>query len=433
MKSIAFIIIAILLATNNVFINFKVGSISYDRLLEFVFFFLFIKSFIIEMDTNSYFKKYVLFIIVLAFLQLMINLKFVAFYNAESDVLLKNLIKCFSFIVFSYLFLMIAKDNVKYLNLIIIIHIGICVFAILQHPMSPFSAQVQEIKTLLYANVEMDEGITKRLKDQETYIELGIGNRFRLSGPFASSITFSYFLLSTFFLNIYMYFRSQKKIYLYSLAFIILCTLLCQTRSLFVAEVVIILGVFLFIHNQKLNSYKVILTIIALALSFTFLNKIEEAVTSSDASRLTNFSDKGSDRHLLWITGVYAIANHPFGITDDQYTSIKREMFMKFGASSILGLPSHNGFINVGFNYSILGYFIIILFFIFNYKYIKRLSKTFKILFLLFCTAYFIHSSFHNNFIFYSDYDVYMVLMLIPIQLLLEQNKDSNQEPNTLI
>lgn len=389
------------------------------------------------MQHNKFFRIYNLFILALAFLQLLMNLKLVAFNGEEADIIQESFFKCISFIVFSFLFYLIVKEDLKYLKLIVFIHLGICLFAILQHPLSPLSSQIHDIKLALYSGIENDESLLKKLTNQELYIDLGIGSRFRLSGPFAGSITFSYFLMSTFFLNLYLYFRSQSKFFLFSIAFIILCSILTQTRSLVLAQATMLMGLFLFIHNVRLNSYKVIFTIIGLVLSLFYIDRIEAALTAPDASRLTNLSDEGSDRPLLWYTGAYAVFNHPFGITDDQYDKVRQKMYEKTGSGAVLYMPSHNGFINTGFNYTIFGYFVLIAFFIFLIRYTNRLSKDYRYLFYLFFIGYSIHSCFHNNYIFYSDYDIYMVLMLLPLQLYWEQtinyafsNPITNEQPN---
>ncbi|NRD23522.1 O-antigen ligase family protein [Winogradskyella litoriviva] len=350
----------------------------------------------------------------------------VAILNYDSEFILIGLVKCFSYIVFSFLFYLIAKENIKFVNIIIGVHVLICVFAILQHPLSPISSSMMAIKKTLFASIEASEGIAKKLNNQEEYIKLGIGIRFRASGPFPSAITFSYFLLSTFFLNIYMYFRQKKGVYLGIISLILVCSFLTQTRSLILAEFFILLGVFVFIHNEKLNSYKVIFTLIGLIASLVFINKIESFFTGNKDSRLTKLDDEGSHRDLLWLTGLYAVATHPLGITSEEYAEVRREMFYKFGKEAVLVLPSHNGFVNVGFNYTIFGYPVIILFFIFLFKHIKMHISTYKILFTLYVTGYIIHSMFHNNFLFYSDYDVYMVIMLIPIYSYIDKNDNES-------
>ncbi len=429
MRGIIFISIAVLLAINNIFVNFRIGSISFDRLLEFGIFFIFLKSYVKEIKTNAFFRKYNTYIVVFAIIQLLMNFKLLMFEDMPIKIIYVSLIKCFSYIVFSYLFLLIAKENTKYINIIIWVHLGICLFALLHHPMSPLSGQIHELKTILYKGVGGNAGLAKKLEGQSLYIELGLGNRFRASGPFASAIAFSYFLINTLFLNIFMYMRTKKNMYLIIIGFVMVCSFLTQTRSLILAELIIILGIWLYMNNKKLNSYKVAAAIAVLALSPIVLNKISSVSQSGENSRLTQLNDKGSDRELLWLTGLYAVASHPFGITDDQYADIRREMYYSSGSLSVLHMPSHNGFINTGFNYTIFGYLIMIGFFIFMYRSGKYLSKYYKILFFTFFIAYFVHSSFHNNFLFYADYEVYMVIMLMSVQYYHEKNNKQDSKP----
>lgn len=420
MKSALFILIAVLLAVNNIFINFRIGNLSYDRLLEFGLFFLFFKSYITELRENSFFRKYNLYIILFAIVQFLMNIKLVMFNGAETKIIYVSFVKCFSYIVFSYLFLLIVKENTKYLNIIIAIHLGICVFGLLHHPISPLSSQVHQIKTSLYKGVEGNEGLSKKLTGQDRYIQEGISNRFRMSGPFPSPIPFAYFLLSALFLNLYMYLRSNKKIYLFNLSIILLCSFMSQTRSLILAEVVMIMIFWVFINNKRINTYKVGIVITVLALAVLYVNRPSSSVQTGESSRMTKFNDR---RELLWITGMYAIAKHPFGISKEQYAEVRREMYYITGSLTVLYMPSHNGFINTAFNYTVIGYFLMIGFCIFIYKRTKPLSKNYRIIFNTFYIAYIINATFHNNFLFYSDYTVYMVLMLITIHYQYEKNK----------
>jgi hypothetical protein len=153
-----------------------------------------------------------------------------------------------------------------------------------------------------------------------------------------------------------------------------------------------------------------------MAFVFTVTNFDDKLIsTNTSSSRLSDFNDKGSSRPLLWLTGLYAVTSNPFGVSPNQYEHVKIEMYKATGVGSLRYNPCHNGFINTGFNYSIFGYLAMTLFLIFIFSYIKKSEKPFSTLFILFLIGYFIHSSFHNNFIFYSDYDVLMVLILIGV------------------
>lgn len=429
MKHFIYIVIAVLIGINNIFINYKVSLISYERLLEFMIFGMFIKSFLDEYRQNGYFRKYTHYILLFAVLQLLMNLKLVAFDNAESKTIFIGFFKCSSFLVFSYLFLLIAKADDKYINIVIGIQVAICFFALAQHPVSPISGEAHNLKLMFFKGTEDDAELMKNLNNQEMYIQLGLGERFRLSGPFGNSISFSYFLISAFLINLYMYIKTHKRIYILTTGLVVVCSLLSQTRSLVLGEAFILLGVFFLVHNSKINSYKIIFTILGLAASLFFINKFDAMFSGGESSRLTKFDDKGSNRPILWLTGLTAVANHPFGVSDDDYNIVRRRMYDRYGSQNVLYQSSHNGLINVGFNYTIFGYLAIIAFYIFNIKYIRKLSKDFKYLMLLFIGGYSIHALFHNDYIFFADYTVLLVYMLIPLQLSIENSKQNALKP----
>jgi hypothetical protein len=428
MRSIIFIFIAFLLATNNVFIGFRLEFLSIDRLFEFIFFGVFFNTFIKYFFSDPFFKKFTIIVFSLAVVQLFSNLYLANYHGLEIKTILENLFKSLSFIVFAFLFYLLIKKDIWYLKFIVVIHLLICLFAILQHPMSPLASQIHEIKLLLYSNIEHSDATVRKLTNQETHINYGVSDKFRLSGPFVSTTTFSYFLLVTFFFNIYLYFRTKRRIYVLTTAFIILCCLLTQTRSLVVAIAFIIIGLFLFINNNSnFNFLKIISTILLLIISLVYIDKFDALVQGS-SSRLLNMSEDSysAGRTLLWLSGLRAVATHPFGITDSQYTEVKLQMARDYGKEGLSVLDSHNGLINIGINYTIIGYFVILIFFIFIIKYTKLLSKSFQSLFYLFFGGYIMNIFFHNNFIFISDYEILMALMLIPIHYLYEKESQNN-------
>ena len=201
-----FIIIAVLLGIDQIFIRFKVGGISYDRLLEFIFFFVLFKDFVLELKANSFFRKWCRIVVCLASIQLLFKLYLAIIGELEFQFVYTPLIKSFSFIVFSFLFVVIAKQGVKYLNIIVLVHFLILVFAFLQHPLSPVADQMLEVKKMLYVSAESDR-IAQDLKREGTYISGGIGDRFRLAGPFANTINFSYFAFTSFALNMFLFLK----------------------------------------------------------------------------------------------------------------------------------------------------------------------------------------------------------------------------------
>ncbi len=197
-----------------------------------------------------------------------------------------------------------------------------------------------------------------------------------------------------------------------------------NTFGLVLAIALMIFGIFVIINNNsRLNYLKVIILITILISSLALMNRFD-SLLSGNEFRLTNIKEnsEATTRPMLWYTGITAIVKHPLGITNKQYKKVKQDMSKKLGKADLALLNSHNGLINIGFNYSSVGYLIVLMFAFFLLKSLKFLSKNFKYLFQLFFIAYFINISFHNNFIFISDYDILMVVMIIPLHFLYEQN-----------
>ncbi|MCM4154284.1 hypothetical protein DHD05_22080 [Arenibacter sp. N53] len=419
---IPYIIIAVLLAIDNIFINFKINGISYDRLLEFMFFGFFFKSFLLEIKNNPFFKKWNTFLILFTILQLFVNFKLAIVGKIEFEVVYTEFVKCISFIAFSYLFLLIANKDIRYVNVIVFIHFLICIFAFLQHPLSPVAAQMLEIKKMLYVSVQSEPGLAN-LGNEEAYISGGFAERYRLSGPFVSSINFSYFAISSFAINFYLYLRYKRNYYLAFLIVLFIASIFSQTRSLLLAEIFLVLGYFFFAPIKRHGFYK--LAIVTGAFFAIFLVYASKDLLTGGNSRITKISSEGQSdaRPLLWATGIYAVMNYPLGITDQDYRTAKLQMFSKYGNPSILHLASHNGLINIGFHYSFIGYILFFYFILFLLDYIKLLDSEYVVLFKLILFSYLIHTSFHNNFILNADYPFLMVLMLINVNF-----KDKNHQ-----
>lgn len=409
-----FIIIAILLAIDQIFIKFKIGGISYDRLLEFVFFFILFKDFIHELKINAFFRKWCRIILLLATIQFLFKLYLSIIGELDFEFVYTPLVKCFSFIVFSFLFVILAKQGVKYLNIIVFIHVLILAFAFLQHPLSPIADQMLELKKLLYTSAE-SERIAQDLTREETYITGGYGDRFRLAGPFANTINFSYFAFTSFVLNLFLFLKYKKRPYLLILILLFIASLLSQTRSLLLAEIFVVFGYLFFAPLRKHFFYKIGIVFGALVLAVTIYTA-SDALLQGSSSRLASINSAGNTDHrpLLWATALYAVASNPFGLTQANYQVAREEMFRIFGHPSVLYQWPHNGLINVGFHYTFFGYFIFMFLAALLLKTIKRIEqKNMVTFFRLALIGYIIHTSFHNNFILESDYQFLMILMLI--------------------
>lgn len=426
MKNILYILIALLLALDNVFIKFKVQGISYDRLLELMIFILLLNSFLVYFRTNDFFRKWVQFIIAFSLLQLIGNLVLGIRGIIEFEDIYTSLIKSFSFVAFSFLFLYIAKKNIKYINIILFVHFLICIFAFLQHPFSPFASQFLDLKKQLLPNLEEGSRAFQTLYTEEQRIAGGYGDRFRLAGPFANTIGFSYFAISSFIITFYMYIKRKRKYYLIMLIILFLASILSQTRSLLLAEIFLVFGYFFFIPRKNQALYKVGLVFILLFMAVLFSTS-ENILTSVGDSRITQINNSGGkpdSRPLLWLTGVYAVFKNPIGISPSEYQAARNEMFLIFGHPDILYIKPHHGIVNIGFHYTIFGYVLFVFLIFFILKYLKKINPKYSVFFKLALLSYLVHTSFHNNFVLESDYPFLMVIMLISF----EYHKEEFQE-----
>ncbi len=411
MSRFLYIAIAVLLGLNNVFVNFRLGPISYDRLLEFALFFVFFTSFIKEMQRNSFFRGWVNYIIALALLQAFVNLKLALFNDIEVMQFVTSLVKCFSFIVFSFLFILILRKGVYYLNVLLFVHFLVCVFSLLGHPISPIASEMFEIKKFLFTTADQS---SQTFQMENEYIEGGYADRFRLSGPFSDTVQFSYFAFTSFALNVYMYLRYKKKIYVIYLLLIFIASILTQTRSLLLAEIVLVFGYLFFLSDAERKFYKIKLIFMAtLGIAFLWVSRQYEPGLSGTRVTTVSSDGKKDGRPYLWYTGIYAIAKNPFGISEQEYRKVKAEMYSSYGYPEILTMPSHNGLINIGFHYSALGYIFFTFYIYFLFKQTKELNKEYRLFFRMALLGYFCHIFFHNNFILIEDYFFLLVLLLM--------------------
>ena len=136
-KNLIFVTIGILLGVNNIFVNFKIAGISYDRILEFIIFLIFIRTYLRYLREDVFFSRLNIFIGVLSVLQLIVNVRLAIVDNLDIEYVLRDLVKGFTFVVFSFLFLLLIKKNFRFVNIIIGVHILVCLFGLMLHPMSP--------------------------------------------------------------------------------------------------------------------------------------------------------------------------------------------------------------------------------------------------------------------------------------------------------
>lgn len=415
MKNWVYFLIAFLLAIDNVFVSKRIGFLSFDRLLEIIIFIYFFKQFLIEWKTNKFFKRFCLFVIMFISLKLLMNVRFLLIGEIstalEIQKIYTDLFKGFTFIMYAFLFLIVLNKGLKYVRVICWVHLLIIIFSLLHHPLSPLSSQVSEIKKTILTSNDSEHVQFNSSGNEDIYIKQGLASRFRLSGPFAFAIPFSYFAFSSFILAFFMFIKTRKKFYLIMIGLLFVCAFLSQTRSLILGFIVITGGYF-YLKKEKSIKYKFhlyVATFFAIVPLILFISSI------SVESRVTQgASHAQDDRPLFWAAGIFAVMENPFGVTNDAYDEMKYYVYYKYGGGpGLLELTSHNGLINVGFNYTFFGYIVFLFFTIFLLKNASLSPPNLKLFFRLILAGYLVHTSFHNNFIFYADYPSLMMPILI--------------------
>src|SRR5690606_14949160 len=119
-------------------------------------------------------------------------------------------------------------------------------------------------------------------------------------------------------------------------------------------EICLVGGYLFFTPAKKHALYKLGLITAGLA-GIIFLYTTRDIVLDG-SSRLTKVSGQSDSRPLLWMTGVYTVFNNPFGVSEQEYSQARKEIFFSFGNPVVLLMSTHNGFLNLGFHYSIFGY-----------------------------------------------------------------------------
>ncbi|WP_350286179.1 O-antigen ligase family protein [uncultured Croceitalea sp.] len=356
------------------------------------------------------------------------NLRFVFIGEMELLGLFKDFFKGLTFMAYAFLFLYLLRtENGRYLKVISHVHFVIILFSLLHHPISPFSGIFGEIKSFLLTSNSAQFN-SADLTNEMLYIKHGISDRFRLSGPFSNTITFSYFAFSSYVLHFYLFIKTKKKYYLFVLALLFICAIFSQTRSLIAGLFFITAGYFfLSKFNNSASKFLVVMVSFFAVISLTLFTNMNMFSNSRVASVSSNGGESDS-RPLLWLTGVTAVFSHPLGVSDKDYDATRYIMAEKYGMPALRNLSAHNGFINVGFHYTFIGYILFLSFLFFVSKTIRQLQHNYKILFALTILGYLIHTSFHNTFVFDTDYPFLYLIMIIGFEFICNKEKVVNED-----
>ena len=408
LTSIILICIAVTVGLNNIVIGYKVAGISIDRIMQiFIFIFIF-KHFTKDLkDKNLKFVE----IIILWFLILIIFNNFSLLIQNEDKITLmtftRDTIRVFMYGIFTYLVYYLLKNDMKKLNIILLIQFSAVLLAFFQNPMTPLTDWSQQLKMnyFLVNMMQADQEWYNAFMDDTNY------NFMRVSGPYGQVVTMSYTLVVSAILTTYMYLSTNKKIYIYFLLFLFLVSVMSLTRSA-VGGIFIML---LFIAGKEKVYF---IGLLALGIIYMLFFGDFDYSNLDNYTRVISTDDTSAQGKVpIWITGIATIIMYPFGITDMDYMSVKELMYSIYKNEDILRYPSHNGIINLGFQYTILGVFLFVYFIYRLCKMSNILTKKERKFWLFAFFAYLFQQSFHNNGIFYVEFNVLIILALYLVEI----------------
>lgn len=400
------VFLGLLLGLNNILIGIKVAGISIDRILEISLFFLFLPTLVRLFRRDGTYRIMVAILIGYVFLrQFNTTVVWLKGHEYDLDLYLRKFIKSFTYLIY----FMLSYDGIRrhakpFLVAYVWVAFGAGVLAFFQSPITPFTSEAWVFKMKFFganANGAFGE-VQSELASATTFEQL-----IRVSGPFGYVITYSYALFTGIALSIYVYINTRKKLFLGIFFFLVVISVLTLTRSLILATGIVGLAL---ARTFSLKQY-VVMGVMAIALFF-YLDGPKYFKVLGE-SRLQNFSsDKEARRDLLSLCGLETVIRYPLGITPANYDEVRREYFERYNNHILLIGVHHNGFISLGFTFTILGMFLFFYFLWVCRWFWADIRKEVKWFFLITLGAYVIHSIFHNSFIFVGDYNIMTVVAL---------------------
>ena len=408
MKNVIPFLFLFLLGINNVFVGYRFLGFSYDRLFELLAFIFLFPSIIKDVNEDSNFKSILIFFISIFILRI-----FVVFLANIDGVYVdmqvgREIIRSFYFTVILCLIYFALKRNENSINIYLFTMTFISLMGFFQNPFTPLTDFASDLKMNYFVDNMSPEEYANAFDSLSIF-----GFIPRVTGPYGSAVPFSYALLTSLTVASYMYISEKRKIYLYLIIFFFLVGIMTLSRSLFIASSIVLLYVLYDMFRKKIV---VLFSLLIPFFVFAFLVILSE-------TRLLEFDlskNAGSSRINAVIAGFVTIIEEPIYATSETYLKNFELSCLQFKLGDCYSvISSHNGFVNVSEENTILGLFILLLIFYYLYKYCSSLERTKKGIFTIGLIAYIIQISFHNNILFLSEYTFILIIVLI----LLEKRK----------
>ena len=406
-----YLLIAFLIATEGLFVGqYMVVGVAGYRWLELLIFVLLLKQFLKDLKSNKFLVFYVKFLFILIFF-LGIKAGYLMFFEDYLDfVPFKQMMRVPFFLIVPYLIYFVAKKDIKYLKIILLIQVLIFSVAFFQFPLTPLTDLAWELKNNYFA-ANTPTGILD---------ELGVDAlKARVPSLYAYAIPFSYALAAGGILSAYLYKKTNNTIYILAIVFMVIVAAMSLTRS----AVLALLFLLLYVSFAPGKKRALVKYLVIVGLGYVLVTMFIEYAES--ISRLTNTEGSSATGRIpLLITGAYALLLNPLGVSPDAYQAVKEEMYAIFQHPHILEFTAHNGLITFGFYYTLMGLLVFIyLLYIVKKKYLTQLTKQMKMFFMVAFFAYLLQAFFHNNFIFTKDFGILIIVALLMYEYRISKDK----------
>jgi len=405
-EKIILLMLSFLIATEGIFVGIKMSIIDIHRFIEIIIFLYFINTIIYEINHSKLLRIIFRFQLFL-FLLLSLKLFTVTFiYEEISTSIFWDMARLFLMFMLFYLIFIYLKYMKNGLRIILLFNFPIMLIAFMQFNLFPFSDFAWDFKNTYFANNSVDLAMSNDADTQTAF-------RTRVIGLYGFSIPLAYILSVNMIMTAYLYLKSNNFIYILYLVFLGVISIFTLTRSILLSWFVIMSYIlFKFFKNTKFST-KVVSFIILLIFSIFAVNQFTS--NSSSFNRLSGVEDaSAAGRIPLALTGTYAMVSYPFGVSKNAYDDIKKEMFQIYHQTNILNFTSHNGIIQFGLTYTLIGFFVLAYFLMNIFRILRdTLDKEMYIFMLVAFFTYLVNALFHNNFIFVEDYYSMIILALL--------------------
>ena len=398
------IVIILAFSINNVLIGYKSLGVSYDRLIELIVFFILLNRIMIDIGRNKYYKHIILFFIAIAvFRGLSILFEVVNNDYSSVDEILREYVRMLYFIIIFAILYYAIYNKIKLIDYYLYMMLLLSFIAFFQSGYTPFTDFFIQLKLDYFNNNTTPEELKGFVAQYGSE-----GNLSRVVSLYGSVIIFSYALLSAVIVSSYRYISVGKNMYMYMALFFYIVGILTATRSLFLSSSLII-SYILWYSRVKFVIVGLALVVSLFVIFYSFESRIFSLNLSQDITTISRVNALTS--------GLITILEEPFYQLDSTYVDNFYLSCSFYGFDSCGPLiSSHNGFINISEELTLVGLFLFLLFIRQLFLIVYRLERPLKYLFSISIFSYLLHSSLHNNIIFISEYTFILPIVLIVIE-----------------